>query len=280
MAVAAVAAASQAVAAPLRYTGAYLGQQAAQQLDQQLFQSFSVDMLMELAGLSVAEAVTHVSPKPGRVLVFAGPGNNGGDGLVAARHLSHFGYEPLVVYPKKPDKPLFRNLVAQCTDLGIPIVNALDSSDDLHAIRGFDVILDAIFGFSFNPSRGVRAPFDAPLSLMRQLGQNQGTPLVVSVDIPSGWDINNGDSNGIGVSPDVLISLTAPKKFAEHHLPAGMRHFLGGRFLPPTLAEEYGLSSVMELYRKEALGGNLARQVVELLVPTKGVIEHEQHSDL
>ena len=102
----------------------------------------------------------------------------------------------------------------------------------------------------------------------------------MSVDIPSGWDINNGDSNGIGVSPDVLISLTAPKKFAEHHLPAGMRHFLGGRFLPPTLAEEYGLSSVMELYRKEALGGNLARQVVELLVPTKGVIEHEQHSDL
>ena len=91
MAVAAVAAASQAVAAPLRYTGAYLGQQAAQQLDQKLFQSFSVDMLMELAGLSVAEAVTHVSPKPGRVLVFAGPGNNGGDGLVAARHLSHFG---------------------------------------------------------------------------------------------------------------------------------------------------------------------------------------------
>lgn len=56
--------------------------------------SFSVDQLMELAGLSVASAIQSeysVSRFP-RVLVIAGPGNNGGDGLVAARHLTHFGH--------------------------------------------------------------------------------------------------------------------------------------------------------------------------------------------
>ena len=55
---------------------------------------FSVDQLMELAGLSVACSVYAEYPPSShkRILVIAGPGNNGGDGLVAARHLYHFGY--------------------------------------------------------------------------------------------------------------------------------------------------------------------------------------------
>lgn len=56
---------------------------------------FSVDQLMELAGLSVACSLAAEYPCSShpRVLVLAGPGNNGGDGLVAARHLHHFGYK-------------------------------------------------------------------------------------------------------------------------------------------------------------------------------------------
>lgn len=56
---------------------------------------FSVDQLMELAGLSVACSLAQEYDKKmfGRVLVICGPGNNGGDGLVAARHLHHFGYD-------------------------------------------------------------------------------------------------------------------------------------------------------------------------------------------
>lgn len=55
---------------------------------------FSVDQLMELAGLSVAcsLAAEYPAASHSRVLVIAGPGNNGGDGLVAARHLTQFGY--------------------------------------------------------------------------------------------------------------------------------------------------------------------------------------------
>lgn len=59
---------------------------------------FSVDQLMELAGLSVACSLAAEYPPSShrRVAVLAGPGNNGGDGLVAARHLWQFGYEPTV----------------------------------------------------------------------------------------------------------------------------------------------------------------------------------------
>lgn len=87
-------------------------------LDRELFTSFSfsLDQLMELAGLSVAEAVFRVYPfsdvssrkNRRRVLLVCGPGNNGGDGLVAARHLYHFGYQPRVCYPKPGKAEFFK----------------------------------------------------------------------------------------------------------------------------------------------------------------------------
>ena len=83
-----------------------LGQDEAVALDQELFNeyAFSVDQLMELAGLSCAHAVAKAFPLEGRgqrVMVLCGPGNNGGDGLVCARHLAMLGYEPVVHYPKR-----------------------------------------------------------------------------------------------------------------------------------------------------------------------------------
>ena len=82
-----------------------LGQEEAIALDQELFNeyAFSVDQLMELAGLSCAHAVAKAFPerRGQRVIVLCGPGNNGGDGLVCARHLTMLGYEPVIHYPKR-----------------------------------------------------------------------------------------------------------------------------------------------------------------------------------
>jgi hydroxyethylthiazole kinase-like uncharacterized protein yjeF len=87
----------------------FLTQKNAQKIDQELFLTFSVDQLMELAGLSVAEAIFKVYPPNSysNICICVGPGNNGGDGLVAARHLKHFGYNPSIFYPKPSQKPLF-----------------------------------------------------------------------------------------------------------------------------------------------------------------------------
>ena len=97
-----------------------LDRDAAQKLDEDLMSAeggFSLDQLMELAGLSVACSLADVYDKRNKILVFCGPGNNGGDGLVAARHLHHFGYDVSVCYPKQTDRQLYKNLVIQCKAL-------------------------------------------------------------------------------------------------------------------------------------------------------------------
>ncbi|XP_062568951.1 NAD(P)H-hydrate epimerase-like isoform X2 [Saccostrea cucullata] len=76
----------------------YISQEEAQKIDEELFTeyAFSVEQLMELAGYSCAVAIAKCYPLEkmtrdnGAVLVCCGPGNNGGDGLVCARHLKLF----------------------------------------------------------------------------------------------------------------------------------------------------------------------------------------------
>lgn len=60
-----------------------------------------------------------------------------------------------------------------------------------------------------------------------------------SIDIPSGWHVENGEPEEGGIKPDMLISLTAPKLCAKYF--KGQYHYLGGRFVPPKLEEKYKL---------------------------------------
>lgn len=205
-----------------------MGQKAAQSIDVDLMakHGFAIEQLMELAGFSVAESIFKEYPL-GKVLLCIGPGNNGGDGLVAARHLSHFGYTPSLYYPVQPAKYLYKSLLQQCQSHSIPVIDSLET-----AVEECDVVVDAIFGFSFKGT--ARPPFDDALNILRQLKKP-----VVSVDIPSGWDVESGDAHGVGVDPDMLISLTTPKLCAKHF--KGRLHYLGGRFVPPDMAKELGI---------------------------------------
>ncbi|KAL4071469.1 YjeF N-terminal domain-containing protein [Scleroderma yunnanense] len=218
---------------PIRYLTARL----AHQIDEELMSSagaFSLDQLMELAGLSCAQALAKVYKRDTHknVLVCCGPGNQGGDGLVAARHLAMFGYEPIVYMPKLGSKDIYMRLRKQCDNMEIttlpPDVSALES-----ALSNSHVILDAIFGFSFKGP--VRPPFDEVIKLI----QASDKP-IVSIDIPSGWDVEKGPSmEGPLILPDVLVSLTAPKEGARNFRG---RHFLGGRFVPKALEKKFELN--------------------------------------
>ncbi|KAG5999459.1 hypothetical protein E4U54_001834 [Claviceps lovelessii] len=210
-----------------------LGAKAAAALDQELMSTcaFSIDQLMELAGLSVSQAVTRLQPlnRGRRILVACGPGNNGGDGLVAARHLYHYGYQPTIFYPKKSKNDLYQRLTKQLEDLKVPFVDDFQS-----ALKSTDHVVDAIFGFSF--SGEVREPFPNVIQSL------ETTKLpVTSVDAPSSWHIENGPpESGLGSSfmPMALVSLTAPKPLVKYFKG---RHFIGGRFLAPSMATKYDI---------------------------------------
>lgn len=226
----------------------FLNQERAIQVDVDLMSAeggFSIDQLMELAGLSVATAVFKEYPASNfpRVLILCGPGNNGGDGLVAARHLHHFGYRPEVVYPKMEahiaKNDLYRRLTVQLGQLAIKV------TEEWHRPKEgeVDLIIDAVFGFSFKGWRGSGkdAPFD---DMIVFLSTEEGTAPsisapVVSVDIPSGWDVELGPPLGKALRPDMLVSLTAPKQCALAF--KGRFHYLGGRFVPPNIIEKNGL---------------------------------------
>lgn len=147
----------------------YLNQEEATNIDVELFNEFkfSVDQLMELAGLSCATAIAKTYPKEQlsnkSVFICCGPGNNGGDGLVCARHLKLFGYSTSVYYPKQTDKPLYHNLTHQCKSMDIPVLDALPKEEDVN--KNYGLIVDALFGFSFKPP--VRTDFVPVINLMK-----------------------------------------------------------------------------------------------------------------
>ncbi|RKP04331.1 hypothetical protein CXG81DRAFT_23106 [Caulochytrium protostelioides] len=248
------------------------GESAEASPDHALSPHYVLPQLMELAGIACAEVVGHCAaaavrglvddpvddragPAVIRVLVACGPGNQGGDGLVAARHLHHMGFRPTVWYPKPGRNPYF-----QLRDLEVPF-----ATDFASAYDASELLLDTLFGFSF--SGAVRAPFDQPLALLRDRTRAP-RPFTVSVDVPSGWPVDDGDVGPADVDaddprrflPDALLSLTAPKPAAAAFVAAwarqrsrggdgasaqadGLRgsHWLGGRFLSRRLARAYGL---------------------------------------
>jgi len=111
----------------------FLSQSESQRLDERLMSDecgFTLSQLMELAGLSVAEGVHKLYPMTSypRILVLCGPGNNGGDGLVAARHLASFGYNVSVFMPRIKSTLQVRNNIVKLINPNVALGSVLFNS--------------------------------------------------------------------------------------------------------------------------------------------------------
>lgn len=107
-------------------------------------------------------------------------------------------FKPNIYYPKRTEKLLFNNLVAQCTLMDIPF---LETCPDVLTVTKYRFIVDGLFGFSFKPP--VRETFQDLMNLLTETD----VP-VVSIDIPSGWNVVTGPEGETFIKPQLLISLT------------------------------------------------------------------------
>jgi len=164
------------------------------------------ELLMESAGRAVAEAVLRILAPGDSVSILCGRGNNGGDGLVAARHLHQLGAEVRVI--------LLGDASELSEDAAINFDRALRagvrvaSEEWRPLVRG--VIVDAIFGTGL--SRCVEGPAAECIRYLNQSrSEARGAIRVVSVDLPSGLCADTGAVLGSCVEADFTVALALPK---------------------------------------------------------------------
>ena len=179
--------------------------------------------LMEEAGLAVAQEVwVSLGAVPERkVAVLVGPGNNGGDGLVAARHLHEWGAVVAVVLlkPRADDDPNLKQLVER--EVSLRTVTEDDTSALDEALAGVDVVIDAILGTGrARPLTGLFAHVLDRVTEIRSAGPIP--PQLFAVDLPSGVDSDSGAADPHTPRPDVTVALGV-SKVGLHTLP-GAEH--------------------------------------------------------
>jgi NAD(P)H-hydrate epimerase len=155
-------------------------------------------ILMERAGAGVASAVQRHFPDAGSVLVFCGPGNNGGDGFVTARLLAEAGLRVEVVLLGRRD-----DLAGEAEAAAARWTGEVAPVESARPDRA-DVVVDALFGSGL--SRAIAG--DAWTAIEHLNGS--GVP-VVAVDIPSGIDGNTGEVRGIAVRAARTVTFAARK---------------------------------------------------------------------
>jgi NAD(P)H-hydrate epimerase len=159
-------------------------------------------ILMERAGLAATQEILARYGQLGRVVVVVGKGNNGGDGMVVARHLDDAGWEVEVMAPRggRPVTGDGRTMADVARRMGIRVAPL-----DAPRLAGYaGVVVDALLGTG---ARG--APQGAVRSAVRAIRSAAGP--VVSLDVPSGVDADTGRVAGDAVQADLTVTFHADK---------------------------------------------------------------------
>jgi NAD(P)H-hydrate epimerase len=170
----------------------------------------SGEVLMEAAGaLSAREIGLSFLPelRRGRIALVCGPGNNGGDALVTARHLHGAGHRDLVVLTAAPlDKQtsLFKLQLDRAERQGIPMVDVLREPSALQELADAGLVVDGLFGIGLRA--GVGAPFAAVIEAMNQVAAPK-----VALDAPSGLNSATGRAEGVAVRAAVTLTFGLAK---------------------------------------------------------------------
>ncbi len=170
------------------------------EIDRRAIEEYGIPgvVLMENAGRGCAELLMRLNPNRLPTTILCGPGNNGGDGFVIARHLDNAGW-PVEIF-------LIDGYMPADAETNFEIANRMKLP--IHPIAEWTPktgwIVDALFGTGL--SRGLGKPLDAIVETVNASGRP-----VFSVDIPSGLDCDTGEPLGPTVRATHTATFVAPK---------------------------------------------------------------------
>jgi len=161
--------------------------------------------LMERAGVAVAEAALGLLyERQGEVIILCGKGNNGGDGLVAARALRQDAIPARVVLPFSPHElsPDARTMYDAAKAEDVPFTQAVNDVE----LRQAGVVIDALLGTGVTGAvRGVMAELIERTNAIRD---GRG---VLAVDLPSGVETDTGQVHGPAIRAEMTVTMALPK---------------------------------------------------------------------
>jgi len=175
--------------------------------------------LMEQAGAAVAAAAKALAEATGRsgkgaVLILCGPGNNGGDGLVAARHLARHGLDVAVVLVASAPRPAAADAARNWDRLEAePRVTRIHAGTprDLvvlgRNVERASIVIDALLG------TGVQGALRDPIrTAVEVIGRARAKSVpVLAVDTPTAMDLSSGDPSDPVVRADLTVTFHRPK---------------------------------------------------------------------
>jgi NAD(P)H-hydrate epimerase len=172
----------------------------------------SID-LMRNASEAVAEIARQQFPGARRVTVLCGRGNNGGDGMMAARLLADAGLALTVILLGSPTEIKGDAAIAwrELKDAGSCTIHVVDSAEDLARHKDAldaDLILDAVVGTGFKPPlKGL------PLAALEWFQSSLKHAKILAIDLPSGWPADSTQSavNDPVFPADAVVTFTVPK---------------------------------------------------------------------
>ncbi|HWI63945.1 MAG TPA: NAD(P)H-hydrate dehydratase [Symbiobacteriaceae bacterium] len=199
-------------------------------IENRVFTKYGIpsNVVMEIAGRQVAVLARRLNQEkhPGSIVVVCGRGNNGGDGLVAARWLRHWGLSvQAVVWSAFDDLPPDAQAALHAARMaGVQILMPAQAAEALH---NAGLIIDAVLGTgSVGSARGLAAE---AIKLINQAGRP-----VLAVDIPSGVTTDTGKAEGPAVRADYTVTFGLPK--------LGLFQFPGTDLAGKVIVADIGLS--------------------------------------
>ncbi len=171
------------------------------------------DRLMEQAGLAVARVCRRmVEPLHGLpIVVLVGPGNNGGDGLVTARHLQRWGGRVTAYLCR--DRPAADPKLAADEEAGVAIVRVSDDPGYARLdalLESAHLVVDAVLGTG--RARPIEGGIRDILGRLSDARRRSHPPKLLAMDLPTGLNCDIGEVDPACVAVDVTVSLGYPKR--------------------------------------------------------------------